>query len=353
MTTILTTTGISLFLNTNRKYDIKESTDDQMRQYLRMEPEHASAEVNSLIQIVKSDDHLVFLCTETPNAQGCANLLKEFFTNRDFKHIDIVELQFQEKEEHIETQGLRNLVNALISEIDKAQRKNQEIVINATAGFKAQIVYNTMIGMIYHVPVKYMYETFKKIVTFTPIALDWDTSLFLSNDSFFRWLDSQPRSQQEVEIRLKGLYDKERIEALLTSPDTNGEVFLSPMGEALRRRFERETEETFSAPWPPVAEIETEDKISQSLQSIKHHFPRGTLAICKKIAQLPWVLAIIGGNFENTLRTDIKGINEDGTIRLLWADNEKATNLVVQTTAQGRAQTRKIEVKIRELLEIN
>ncbi len=97
MTTILTTTGISLYINTGREYKTSSPTDDMMRQYLRMKPQSASAEANSLLQIAQPGDHLVFLCTDTVNAQRCAELLKEFFTNGGFKHVEIVSLQFQEK----------------------------------------------------------------------------------------------------------------------------------------------------------------------------------------------------------------------------------------------------------------
>src|SRR6266699_3756050 len=303
MTTILTTTGISLFTNTGRKLDTQEPTDDQMRQYLRMEPERASAEANSLLQIAQFNDQIVLLHTDTVEARKCAELLQEFFDNRGFKHIRLIALQFQEDEQHIETLGIRNLVNTLIDEVEKARRSNEEVVINATAGFKAQVVYSTMIGMLYHVPVKYIYEKFQRIVTFNPMALDWDTSLFLNHNKFFQWLDDEPRSQQEVEKRLKGLPDQESIEALLTLPDENGEVFLSPMGGALQRRFLRETEEAEHVSWPASANIENpEDKITSSLKKVKHHYPDNTLAFCQRVAQLPYVQAIIGGHFENTTK---------------------------------------------------
>jgi putative CRISPR-associated protein (TIGR02619 family) len=355
MTTILTTTGISLYLNTRREYKTESPTDDQMRQYLRTKPEPASAEANSLIQIVKPGDHLVFLCTETPNAQRCAELLKEFFTNRGFKHIRIVRLQFQEKEEHIEAQGLRDLVNSLIREIEEAQRDGQEVVINATAGFKAQIVYSTMIGMIYHVPVKYIYETFQRIVTFNPIALDWDTSLFLTYNWFFQWLDEEPRSQREVEERLRALpdSDKEKIQSMLTSPDENGDIFLSPMGEALRQRFARETEEAEEADWPPTVEVKNiKDKIANSIVKQGHNYPKGTKASCEKIARLPYVQSIIGDNFVNSPHSRINHTYENGIIELQWTEDGKAARLIIHTTAQGHPQTRKVAEKIREILGI-
>ncbi len=355
MTTIITTTGISLYINTGRTVGSKEPTDDQMRQYLRMNPERASAEANSLLQIAHAGNYLVFLHTATVEAERCAKLLKEFFENKGFNHnhIRLVPLQFQEDEQHIETLGLRNLVNALIDEIEKAQRGNQEVVINATPGFKLESGYSTMIGMIYQVPVKYIHEKFRRVVTFNPIALEWDTSLFLTYDWFFRWLDEQPRTQQDVEAHLENLYHKEEIQSFLTPPDAEGYVFLSPLGEALRKRFEHETAEAELTAWPENSNIDNPDeKIGSSLLNVKHHFPEDTLVICRKIAQLPWVESIIGGNFEDTTRSAIKRVYEDGTIRMLWADNEKATNLTIQTTAQGSAQTLKVANQIREILEI-
>ncbi len=318
------------------------------------EPKSASAEANSLLQIAQPDDHIVLLHTDTPEARKCAELLGDFFDNQGYKHVQLVPLEFQEDAEHIETTGLRSLVDTLIYEVEKAQRKEHEVVINATAGFKAQVVYSTMIGMLYHVPVKYIYEKFQRIVTFNPMALDWDTSLFLNHNKFFQWLDDEPRSQQEVEKRLKGLPDQESIEALLTLPDENGEVFLSPMGGALQRRFLRETEEAEHVSWPASANIENpEDKITSSLKKVKHHYPDNTLAFCQRVAQLPYVQAIIGGHFENTTKARIKDkkISEDGIVQLLWADGEKAVRLTIQTTAQGRPQTRKVAEQIRELLE--
>jgi hypothetical protein len=207
--------------------------------------------------------------------------------------------------------------------------------------------------MLYQVPIKYIYEKFQRLVTFNPIPLDWDTSLILGYEWFFNWLDEEPRTKLEVQDRLHALPDAERVQALLTLPDEEGYVFLSPMGEALLRRFKREAEEAELAPWPPAAEVEeAKDKIADSLLKSKHHPIKNILDACYKVAHLDPVRLIIGGHFENTTLSRIKGIDEDGTIRLLWADNKKAANLTVFTTAQGRAQTRKVADRIREILEI-
>jgi putative CRISPR-associated protein (TIGR02619 family) len=354
MTTILTTTGISLYLNTGRTLGTKTPTEDQMRQYLRMNPNLASSEANSLLRMADHDDHLVLLHTKTPEAIQCVKLLQNYFQNEGYKYVRLEPLEFESDPKHVETTGLRNLINALINEIKKAQDKDQQVVINATAGFKAQVVYSTMIGMIYQVPVKYIYEDFKTIVTFNPIAIDWNTSLFLTYDAFFSWFDAEPRTQKEVEHYLKDCPDRERINAFLTSPDTDGEVFLTYMGNALYQKFQDEKEDAALVEWPPVAEIKKiEDKIASSIRERKHHPVKGDLNACRKIATLDYVREITGGFYEPTTRSAVKLIDPDeGVILLLWADDEKAARFTINTTAKGKPQTLKVAQKIKEILEI-
>ncbi len=353
MTTIITTTGISLLQNTGRKFDIKTPSDDQMRQYLRTDPDRASAETNSLLKFAQVDDQIVLLHTDTPDALNCARLIRDFLEKQEYKFIRLSELKLEEDEQQLESRGLRNLVNTLITEVEQAQKRNQEVIINATSGFKAEVVYSTMVGMLYQVPIKYIYENFQRLVTFNPIPLNWDTSLILEYDWFFNWIDSEPRHYDEVEKKLQAISDVGMIRAFLTPPDLDGSVFLSAIGEALLRRFKRETEEAEQASWPPTAEIEkTEDKITESILKAKHHPIKGLKDICYKIAELDPVRLIIGGHFENTTLSRIKGVYDDGTIRLLWADNEKAENITIFTTAQGRAQTRKVADRIKEMIEV-
>jgi putative CRISPR-associated protein (TIGR02619 family) len=355
MATIITTTGISLYLNTRKEYKTESPTDDEMRQYLRRQPAAASAEANSLLQLTQPVDALVFLCTETSESQRCAKLLKEFFLKRGHQQVRIEPLQFQDDEKHIETHGLRNLVNALIAEIEAAQRKNQEIVINATPGFKLESGYSTIIGMLYQVPVKYIHEKFKRVVTLNPIALDWDTNLFFNYSWFFKWVDQEPRTQQDVEQHLKGILelDKEQILTMLTKPDENNFVYLSPMGDVLFRKFRRETEEAALMDWPVPAEIDgVDEKIAESLVKSKHHPITNLLLSCRKIAELPFVRQVLGGNYENTTLSRVKRYDAYGVIYVLWADDKKAQNLIVQTTAQGKPQTLKVANKIKEILNI-
>ena len=48
---------------------------------------------------------------------------------------------------------------------------------------------------------------------------------------------------------------------------------------------------------------------------------------------------IIGRFFEPTILGWMKKVDDDGLIRVLWADNEKVTNITIRTTARGQKQT--------------
>ena len=123
MATILTTTGISLYNYTKNSTRPDEPTVDQMRQSLRLNPERASSEANSLLKIAKPDDNLVLFHTKTPSAIKCADLLQKYFEAEGYKRVRLVTLDFEEKPEQIEKTGLRSLVNMLIDEIKNCSAK--------------------------------------------------------------------------------------------------------------------------------------------------------------------------------------------------------------------------------------
>ena len=311
------------------------------------------------MQIAKPEDKIVFLYTNDLIVERCINLIREYFLDhRGFKSSQIIlkKLEFQSDPNNIETIGIRHLVNTLIDEVEAAQ-KSDDVIINATAGLKAEIVYSTMIGMVYKVPIKYMYETFSKIVTFTPIELDWNTDIFLQYSWFFKWLDwdNTPRAHADIvkELQTISKEDQEKIQAMLSEPDTDGSVFLSPMGEVVSRRFLSEKDQADAIPYPqPAVETNYRKKIALSIENKNHHPTKGVKEACEKIAALPWVVSVIGGYYENTTRRCIKNCRDDGSIVMVWADKEKAERINIQTTARGKYQTRKVAEEIKRTLDI-
>lgn len=352
MTVILTTTGISIFLNFKHKNN-RAPSKEEMRQFVQSDPNRASAEINSLLSFAKQNDSLVFLHTQTSEAVDCAKILGDFFERRGFE-VKLIELRFQNDEDQIENRGIRNLVDVLMDELKKAKDAQQEVIINATSGLKAQIVYSTMIGMIYRIPVKYFYETFHKVVTFNPVALDWDTSLLHSYKWFFKWLRSDAHTYEEVNERLKSISEPDRsfIESLLAPPE-EGYILLSPAGEILTQKFDQQINEAQKVEWPAAVDVPNiEDKIAHSILNHGHDFPKWTEKECLKIAQIDCVQLVMVRYFANVNKPRMGHYYPNGSIEVYLSEKGKAAKIQIQTTAEGEAQTLKVAQKIQELLGI-
>ncbi|AIE73559.1 MULTISPECIES: putative CRISPR-associated protein [unclassified Synechocystis] len=345
MKLLITTTGTSLLTNAAKQYgkNKAEITDNELRHYFEIAgSEAASAETNSLLKIVEPNDFVSLLHTATPDGSRCAQQIKNYLQSNGWNNVSLRQLELEENESQFERHGLRNLVNTLIDEITTGQREGKDVMINATGGFKAQIAYTTMVGTIFQIPVKYIYQNFQKPVTFPPLPITWNLGLLIQYDHFFTWIDEEPRSMQLVWQRLQSIQPSDRIaiEQLLLFPnenDNSNEIFLSAAGDILWQRVQQQRQIPVGE--PPPSDIPTVDKISNSLTRVRHHYPRGTREFAETVASLSAVEEIIGGHFENTTNRRIKNVFDDGTIRVLWADNEKATNLTIRTTARGQAQT--------------
>lgn len=359
MQTIITTTGVSLYFNTERHLEKTTGTkvnpgDDEMQAYLREAPEKASAEANALLKMIQPGDHLVFLATETPRAQRCVRLLEDFFRGKGFQNVSVIHLQFQANAEQIETRGIRNLISNLMTAIISA-RQHGSVIINATAGLKAQVVYSTMLGMIFQVPVKYIYEEFQHLVTFNPIALSWDMSVFLDNADFFQWIEDDFRTYHEIEKRLSNYEEdiKGSLLAFIEPPDKDGYGLLSPMAYALFQQARQYKEQAQEEPLPPAStKTGVDEKIGEAILEGKHHYLPDLSNVCRKIASLPFVNFIYSEHFEKTNRSRMGTFEKNGTVRVIWAGTDNTNRLVVRTTASTFQQTIKVRNIIAELLEL-
>lgn len=325
-----------------------------MQAYLRAAPEKASAEANSLLKMIQPDDRLVFLVTEASLAQRCIRLLEAFFKDKGFQDILIVHLQFQDNVEQIEKRGIRNLISNLMTAIISAQ-KYGPVIINATAGLKAQVVYSTMLGMLFQIPVKYLYEDFQHLLTFNPIALCWDISVFLDNADFFQWVEDDFRTYREIEKRLSNYEEdiKGSLLAFIEPPDKDGYGLLSPMAYALFQQARQYKEQAREEPLPPASsKTGIDEKIGDAILKMKHHYLPDLPDVCRKIASLPFVDFIYSEHFEPTNRSRMGTFEKNGTVRVIWTNADEANRLIVRTTARTSEQTIKVRNIIAELLEL-
>lgn len=248
---LLITVGTSLLSNAQRTLGKKTEllNDAELANYLRLTPpEDACAETNSIVRllrqgIVHEGDRFIFFHSQTDEGRRCAELLHRHYAKTFLTHTrEIGDLTYTES--RFKLRGLRSFVSHLAETITNEKQQQRTPLINATGGFKAEIAYATLIGVLFHVPVYYIHEKFGDIVEMPTIPIAWDFSLFADHRRFFQWLQADLRSTAEVEQQLGRLPSEIRL--LLNEEDSY--TLLSPAGEAFYAAFEQRRAEAQAVP---------------------------------------------------------------------------------------------------------
>jgi putative CRISPR-associated protein (TIGR02619 family) len=245
MRTILTTVGTSLLGNAQRDLKVQQPSDQQLANYIRhTSPEKASAETNSLSRLLRESDHAIFLHSHTKEGKWCAETLRRHYESEGYR-ADLCEVSdLTYTESRFKMRGLRSLVATLINLIRRERQQEREVLVNATGGFKAEIAYATMVGLLFDVPVYYIHEAFRDIIEMPPTPISWDYSLLADYEEFFEWVFTENRLTTEVDARLRGL--PEDIRLLLTEEE--GYTLLSPTGEAFYEAYLDRVQQAASVP---------------------------------------------------------------------------------------------------------
>ena len=135
------------------------------------------AEINSIACMmsqgfVPDKVDLCFFHSATDHGRNIVTILKRFYRaagHRRVKSYVINGLQDQNARQ-FRTTGLRNLARKMKKAVGLYSAEN--CAINATGGFKAQIVVAVLVGQKLNVPVYYKHERFDEIISFPPSALD-------------------------------------------------------------------------------------------------------------------------------------------------------------------------------------
>jgi len=245
---ILTTVGTSLLSNAKRDGLV---SDQEILRYLAQDPKKASAETNSLLRVLQPGDEIVLLHSATEEGRKAAQLLQEYWRQQGVacSLVEIAGLAYEAR--GFVDFGLKNFVRTLAGEIRKAARRQRRVIINATGGFKAEISYATVLGLVFKVPVCYIHEQFKEIAILPPTPVGWDSSLFVWYADFFEWLSAgegglRPKAEAEPRAALP----PEEAQVLLEEFELDGQVYLglSPLGEAYLEAFKNELEQAQGVP---------------------------------------------------------------------------------------------------------
>ncbi|GBC78116.1 hypothetical protein HRbin08_01602 [bacterium HR08] len=249
MRTILTTVGTSLLNNAKRDLKGEEVNEHGLANYLRRtDPERASAETNSLSRILQEGDRIIFLHSQTEEGKLCAQALERHYRSRDHdvELREVPDLTYAER--RFKMRGLRSLVATMIELIRRERQHGREVLINATGGFKAEIAYATLVGLLFDVPVYYIHEAFRDVIQMPPAPIGWDYSLLADHEEFFEWIASDLRETADVDAWLRGLPEEVREEVRLLLVEEEGYTFLSPAGEAFYEAYKERLQQAEGVP---------------------------------------------------------------------------------------------------------
>jgi putative CRISPR-associated protein (TIGR02619 family) len=268
MRTILVTVGTSLLMNARRALDVQELNEDDLARYLaHTDPVAASAETNALSRLLRERDRLVLFHSQTDQGRRCAEALRRHYAGtHPVELVEVTDLTYTES--RFKLRGLRRLVALLADRIEKERRQGREVLLNATGGFKAEIAYATLVGLLFDVPVSYIHEEFRDLIEVPAMPVAWDYSTFADWEEFFAWIDGEePRSTDEVERRWPHLPNEVRV--LLEEDD--GYTYLSAAGVALRKAYHAALNQVVTVPvYLSAAAARVYEQADPSIRALFH-----------------------------------------------------------------------------------
>lgn len=136
---------------------------------------HLSAEIHSLARLgTSAADRVLLYSSETPEGHTCAEAVA-LYLREQLPGIDVcVELvqglQVSNAAD-FRRQGVLNFTRHVLGEID--QWGAQQCVLNPTGGFKSLVPYAVLIGMIKHVPARYIFEQSSEVIDLPMMPLEF------------------------------------------------------------------------------------------------------------------------------------------------------------------------------------
>lgn len=207
----------------------------------------ASAESNSLNAMkVTPDDRVVLIHTETPDGRACAEIVARVITDafgcdepalKEIKGLQVRDANRFRRE------GVQNLFSELRKLVDQDSNdleSERNVILNTTGGFKSVVPYVTLFGLLYRLPVIYLFEFSRALITLPPAPISFDYErLSLAHDALQSLKAQGAMSKEAFFSRIPGLsfQDRDWFESLVE--EEGGHVTLSAFGCLFAEEWER------------------------------------------------------------------------------------------------------------------
>ncbi len=191
---------------------VEDAAGEIFAQFADVRPEgealkkRLSAEIHSLVRIgVSAADRVILLASETDDGLACATAvecyLKRYYDGILTKVEPVKGLQVQDAE-LFRREGVVNFVRYCLNAVSDFGAAN--VVLNPTGGFKALVPYTVLVGMLKHVPCRYIFEQSTQLLELPPLPVAFDRAPFERYRSLIERIERQtaiPRKEWEDEVR--------------------------------------------------------------------------------------------------------------------------------------------------------
>lgn len=300
--------------------------------------QEASPEIKSLAKIgVGKGDQIVLYASETPDGILTARIVREFarqIWGCQAAMEVIVGLQVEDAG-RFRSQGVVRYVQNLVKEVSNPnQRYGREIILNATAGYKSLVPYTTLVGLLFQVPVVYIFEWSSELISLPPLPLDFDQTFFKEVEPLLQRIDQESAISGD---ELKNIPAEIRDKLLPLLEPVDGQYTLSALGLVVYERYK--------AP-PPLLKSTRQpaDKDHTRDFSQETHRSSAFEKFKQKLAECPWVedFWYLKGTDES--KNDVQQVGEE--LHVTYG----GIVLRVKTTATHPSHYESIIADIRQLM---
>lgn len=229
--------------------------------------------------------------------------------------------------------GLRSLAREICTSI--RNYGSEFCAINATGGYKAQIAIAVTIGQAARVPVYYKHELFNEIISFPPMPVSFDFSLWLKHSSLLASLANVDQ------VPLKELADdaeevtdrSDEIESLIDLESLDGDTYvaLSPTGQIVHETFRHQFQRDRSRLLPPTVQ----QKLPCRMKADEGHLRRYHDELMRFMERVrdesPYVVSCHSDYFNPDLPSQPRFRIKAGKIRVMYSQGTWSAGIVVET----------------------
>jgi putative CRISPR-associated protein (TIGR02619 family) len=199
------------------------------------------AELNSIVSIAEQEeiapgDRLYFLVSDTREGRFVGRVLNEVAGTWGYRTANVEVIKnLQSSDPQAFERGLRDLVRTISALYRARTSESEQVLLNATGGYKAQISFAGLIGQVFGIPVFYQFEAFPRAIKLPPLPVSFDLNDWLAYRHVFDALEGGNGSDllKVNDSRLKELPQRLRV---LLDP-SQGFVALNAMGELYHQGF--------------------------------------------------------------------------------------------------------------------